>query len=176
VTSRFDVLGLPDREHRRPHRPRVEHPARDRQHANEGRRARPHDSDDRDRQHDHGKCQLHVGQPHQKVIDAAAGETGQQAQHDTDAAGEHHRARGQRQRQAAAVQDTREDVAAQVVRAKRMRGGASETPRGREPLRKRGLHRIGGCQPWRGGTGGDDGDQDEATDDDHRMARQAPHP
>ncbi len=67
-----------------------------------------------------GKRQHHVAQAHQEGVDPAAREARQQAQRDADHHRQHHRRHAHHQRDARAVHQRREDVAALVVGAQQV--------------------------------------------------------
>ena len=87
------------------------------------------DGDDHDRQQQAGQREDDVHQPHDRDLDDAARESGDQPQRDAGRHRDQHHGHADRQRQARAVDQARKDVAADRVRSQQERGRAARLPR-----------------------------------------------
>ena len=123
------------------HRARVAHPVGDRHREDQHRERqhvvglREHEAPhpvDQQRDQDRRERQHHVAQAHRQPVDDAAREPGHQAGGDAHQHGQRPRAQGHHQRDAGAVEQRREDVAALVVGAQRIGGAAVGEPRRRQ--------------------------------------------
>src|SRR5499427_199210 len=139
---RLDVVELLEGEHVRADGARVEHPATEREHAHQGERIRPHHGHDGDGEHDDGEGELHVRDPHDDGIALRAAPARDEPHHHAHESGNGYRAHGEGERDAAAVEEARKDIAAEIVRAEEMRARPPEPPRRDEPLAEARLERI----------------------------------
>ena len=170
----LDELEAADGEHVGADRPRVEDPAAQRQHADERDRVRADDGDERDREHDHREGELYVGDAHDDGVRPLAAPARQEAHDDADHRGDHHRAHRQGQRGAAAVEEPREDVPAQVVGPEHVGRGAAEAPRRRQALGEARLEGIVRGERRGERARDDDEAQEDAADRHREMAAAEP--
>ena len=96
---------------------------------------------------------MHVGQPHDGRGRPALDEAGDEAEQTAHDRRHHHRADADEQREPRAVEDAREQIAAELVGAKQM----ARRARGLETAGEVGGHRVGCRQPGRADGGDDDG-------------------
>ena len=118
---RLHELELARAQHLPAHQPRVAHPADHRQREHDVGEARPEHRDQRDRQQDPGKRQQHVDHPADHIVDAPAEVAGDRAEQHADGRRDRDHREADEQRDARAGQHAREDVAAELVEAERMR-------------------------------------------------------
>jgi hypothetical protein len=128
--GRLDELALPDRQDLAADHAGVHHPGRDADHDDDVAQARPEHADDRDGEEDERKGQLDVGQPHQEVVHAPAEVAGREPDGHAEKPGDQHGREPHHQRDTGAVDDSREDVAAQVIRAQHVKAPAGILPAG----------------------------------------------
>ena len=96
---------------------RIGHPLADGKHEHQVQDPCAQHDQHHDRQQDEGKGQLNVGQAHDDIVSASARIAGDHAQHGPDHAADHHRRHADQNRDARAVDQTREHIASQPVAA-----------------------------------------------------------
>src|SRR5436309_47513 len=107
--------------------------------------AQTDDGVDRHRQQDERKRELDVRDAHEHRRRPALDESGDEAEQAAEDRGEDHRAHADEERQPRAVQDAREEIAAELIGAEEVAGGAGRA----EALREIGAERIVRRQPRR---------------------------
>jgi hypothetical protein len=135
-------------------------------------RAGREDRGERERQQQRGERQEDVGDPHDHVVQPAAGGAGQDAERHADEGAEREHAEDDEQRRPRAVEHAREDVAAELVGAERM----AAPGRGQRVHRVRHGPGVGGM--WRDERREDrqqeQHDDDAEADGHERLAAQQP--
>ena len=129
-------LELPRAQRLPAHEPRVAHPADHRQREHDVGQARAEDGDERDRQQDPGKRHQHIDDPADHIVHTPAEVAGNRAEQHADGRRHRHDREADQQRDARARQQAREDVAAELVEAERMREARPLEP-ARQLLRRR---------------------------------------
>src|SRR3989304_6190064 len=162
----LDELPLAQRQHFPPHDPRVDDPARHPDDDDDIPEAGPEHADHRDRQQDERERQLDVGQAHEHVVHPPAEVAGDEPDGHPEGPRNGHRGAPDQERDAGAVDDPRQDVAAQVVGPQQVHPPRGVLPARRpEPMDEVLLQGIGGRDQRR-----DDGAHDD--DEDDRQAEQ----
>ena len=166
----FDVVEPPDGQDMRTDGPRVEHPSAERQHAHERERIGADHGHDGDGQHDHRESELDIRHAHDDGVGPPAAPAGHEAHEDTRHGGDQHRAHGQGERDSPAVEESREDVPAEVIGAEHVPARAAQAPGRSEALAEARLERIIRSQGGGEKAGEDHQPQERAADHHRRIA------
>src|SRR5215831_5925585 len=124
-------LALADRHGLRPHHARVDGPAGDAEHDDHVDQARPQHGDHREGEQHEREGEHHVHERHDRPVAAPAEVARREPQQHPDACRQAHRCHPHHQRDAAAVDHARQEVAADLVRAEQVLPRAALHPRGR---------------------------------------------
>ena len=166
----LDVLEAPDGQHVRAYRARVEDPAAQRQHADESERIGADHGHDGDGQHDHGESELDIRHAHDEGVGPPAAPAGHEAHEHAYHGGDQHGAHGQGERDSPAVEESREDVPAEVIGAEHVPARAAQAPGRSEALAEARLEGIIRSQGGGEKAGKDHQPQERAADHHRRIA------
>ena len=171
--DRVHELARAQDEHLRPQDARVGDPAREADHDDQCREARPQHRDDADREQDEGERELRVGERHDHAVGEPAPVARRDPERRAERAAHAHRREADDQRDARPVDHPREDVAAEMVGAEEPRAPVRGLPRGRgQAIAERLARRVVGREPRRGDR--DRAQRQHERESRHGQARGAP--
>ena len=169
----FHEAALLERERLAAHDARIRDPPADAEHEDQVHEARPEDGEEGDAEQEHGKGELDLAEPHEEIVGPAAAVAGPEPDGHPQDRRHHHGGEPDPQRDARAMEEPAQDIAAQGIGAEGMCPVPAVEPHGRgQPTEQVILHGVPGGQDGRQEGGPQRRDEHEQAEDGRAVTTQ----